>query len=623
MSASLGPGDGFLAVVSSPRAPGRPPAVAEPGNRCRPGQDPGAPRVRVSGEGWELRCWVCADAQVAADAAGGVRLVLHGEVTEGGGSATASELLDRYRRQGPAALEDLEGHHALLVVDPRAPAPILVTDRWNGRRVFHGRAGGSRWLSTPRTLSLQPLDEVRPSLAGVASYLANGVTIHDRTLFDGVRALSPAAIHSVRPDRVESRVYWRPLPSREHASLPPDRLGELFRQVVLSAVRKRVEDAPAVFLPLTGGYDSSTILGACHRLGVDDLRTFSYVPAAEAGEPPAGTDPAVAREMARSLSVPHHLVPGFADDLWRSILENAPSAGTAQFVMETDAWRAVGERMGSVDGRPAILFGDTVAAAHAGWMCRSPRDVVEQMGIQGMERLAWLRRRLSPERFQALERAAEGDIQSLLDRVPSDLRLVDATQWIYAYRVSRILMPMRELFGGDRAWHRHPFLDHRFVDFIGGLRPAPEEKAFLKQEVERWFPEVYRHPRSTVSGPNFPDWSRDKVTAAEDRLREWIRDESSPFDELVPGQVLLSVLEEERTVSSWARARERWRRRIRRRLEGGGFRTWLGRRLHLAKRRPPVRAHQFVARAAYARWVLAQRTAAGGPAGTWSRPRGS
>ena len=99
-----------------------------------------------------------------------------------------------------------------------------------------------------------------------------------RTILNGVRKLPPATIRVIEPDgRKADTVYWSPPHERDPAlsGLSPQEWRDLVLDALRVAVRRRmVADVPVGVL-LSGGVDSSMIVGLLAEHGQQGLKTFS------------------------------------------------------------------------------------------------------------------------------------------------------------------------------------------------------------------------------------------------------------------------------------------------------------------------------------------------------------
>ena len=138
------------------------------------------------------------------------------------------------------------------------------------------------------------------------------------TILNGVRKLPPATVRTVQPDGTYSdHVYWRP----EHVRRPEfaGMSSADWRDAVLAALRlavkrRMVADVPVGVL-LSGGLDSSLVVGLLAQEGQRGLKTFSvgfHATAGETGDEFEYSD-LVAREFGTDhqqiLVDPHRLLP--------------------------------------------------------------------------------------------------------------------------------------------------------------------------------------------------------------------------------------------------------------------------------------------------------------------------
>lgn len=553
--------------------------------------------VRATAGAFEMQAVLSPGTRIIRGPGSGPVLVQHGEVTGFPDEEGGRRLLDRYRRGGPAALPALDGSFAFLVADE--DACHVVTDRWSSRRVFHGVRGGVHWLASAGTLPFHPLARGCPDPAGVGHYLANGVPFAGRTPFAGLRWLRRASVHTLLPDGVRSREHGRLEVGGREEGREEARLRDRLYELVLAAVQKRAR-GDEIRLALSGGWDSSTILGALSVLGIEGVRAFSYVD----GRLRPGTDAAVARNACRALGYEHVTFPGYRDDFLRSLEGNLHTRGTCQFVLETDAWREVAGWTRKAAGRPVLLLGDQGVGSKAMRFLATPRDALYSLGIQGLERLGPLREALPVEARGRIEEELESDLDAILAKAPPLDDPRDVRHWLYLDQITVKLLGWREFFARRAGVPRYPLLDSELVEFAAGLPiPLRSDKRLLREMARARFPAVFRGPRATRM-PTLAAWGRSALAPARDELVARVREEPSPLDEYVPPELLVALLEGAPMANPVLRSREKLRSRARRLLQRvpGGVRA--GRRLGLAERRPVLRSHQFLVRALYLRTLF-------------------
>jgi asparagine synthase (glutamine-hydrolysing) len=184
-------------------------------------------------------------------------------------------LVHGYEQWGERLVDRIDGMFALGIWDRRAHRLFLARDRAGKKPLFFAEHDG-RFLFASEIKALfaagLPL-ELTPG--GVVGYLAYGFTPPPATPYRHVQQLPPATSLSLEPGRApRQRRYWqvdfqarRPAPTEAEAS-------NTIRALLSEAVRKRlVADVP-VGAFLSGGLDSTIVVGLMARLG-HRARTFS------------------------------------------------------------------------------------------------------------------------------------------------------------------------------------------------------------------------------------------------------------------------------------------------------------------------------------------------------------
>jgi hypothetical protein len=250
-------------------------------------------------------------AEFAVSADGSVALLLHGVVFDPAFGRTAADLLRQYDRQ-PALdwARELDGSFALIIIDLRLPALLVVTDRLSSRKVFATERDGLYRVAS--TLSLLPVDPRRLDRTGLAGFLLNGVFHNDRTAFADVRAVRRSTIERVGPDGRHTTTYWTH--GFDVNPNPPtsDDLRAELAGLVVDAVRSRLPASGATYLSLSAGWDASTILGVLGRsLGVPGVRCVSY----SLGPPRPDDDAVIGRAMAGLFGYDHRTLPSYSGSI--------------------------------------------------------------------------------------------------------------------------------------------------------------------------------------------------------------------------------------------------------------------------------------------------------------------
>ncbi|WP_321339143.1 N-acetylglutaminylglutamine amidotransferase [Breoghania sp.] len=189
-------------------------------------------------------------------------------------------ILKAWAEWGPAAVPKLHGMFAFAIHDRESGRVTLVRDRFGIKPLYLAETGKTlRFASTlPALLAAGDVDtDIDP--VALHHYMSwHAVVPAPRTILKGVRKLPAATIRVIEPDgRSTDEIYWKPVFERSAEDLT--RSGEEWRDMVLESLRTSVDrrmvaDVPVGVL-LSGGVDSSMIVGLLAEAGQKGLTTFS------------------------------------------------------------------------------------------------------------------------------------------------------------------------------------------------------------------------------------------------------------------------------------------------------------------------------------------------------------
>lgn len=189
-------------------------------------------------------------------------------------------LLKAYHAWGEACVERFHGMFAFAVAERDSGDIVLARDRFGIKPLYWSRKGTRlRFASSlPALLAAGDVDTAidRAALHNYMSFHA--VVPAPRTMLAGVRKLPAATVRRFTANgEHHDRVYWAPPYERRAEDNGLSR--EDWRERVLASVRRAVQrrmiaDVPVGVL-LSGGVDSSLIVGLLAEEGQHDLKTFS------------------------------------------------------------------------------------------------------------------------------------------------------------------------------------------------------------------------------------------------------------------------------------------------------------------------------------------------------------
>lgn len=198
-------------------------------------------------------------------------------------SETDTEVLLRaWARWGTAALARLEGMYAVAVLDTQARTLTLARDPYGVKPLFYS-ADQQRLVFNSELPGLLAAIGTTPRLDWQAAtdYLQWSAYDHnERTFVDGVHQLAPG--HYLVMDIGRGTIgepirFWTP-PIATTFSGSFAAAAESVRELFLDSVRRNLQSDVPVGIALSGGLDSSAIVGAVRHLDRKaPIETFSFV----------------------------------------------------------------------------------------------------------------------------------------------------------------------------------------------------------------------------------------------------------------------------------------------------------------------------------------------------------
>lgn len=220
-------------------------------------------------------------------------------------------ILKAYAAWGSDCVEHFHGMFAFAIWERDSGRVVLGRDRLGIKPLYYTELGdGLRFASTlPALLASGGIDTSVDPVALHHYMTFHAVVPAPHTIINGVRKLPPATVRVIEPDgRSRDHCYWR----LHFGQTAEDRLCtyEDWQEVTLAALRKAVErrliaDVPVGVL-LSGGLDSSLIVGLLAEQGQRGLNTFSV--GFESVDEEKGDEFQYSDIIARHFDTEHHQI---------------------------------------------------------------------------------------------------------------------------------------------------------------------------------------------------------------------------------------------------------------------------------------------------------------------------
>lgn len=397
-------------------------------------------------------------------------------------SGDSEVILKAWHAWGDQCVERFHGMFAFVIHERASGRVVMVRDRFGIKPLYLAQKGKRlRFASTlPALLAGGDIDTSidRTALHHFMSFHA--VVPAPHTILSGVRKLPPATIRVYERDgAMRERRYWHA--RYERKAQDGERSAEEWRELTLEALRvavkrRMVADVPVGVL-LSGGLDSSLIVGLLAELGQTDLNTFSVGFEAANGE--KGDEFQYSDIIAKHYGTKHHRIfvpserllatlPSVFDAMSEPMVsyDNVGffllSEQVAKHVKVVQSGQGADEVFGGYHWYPPLLASKAPAADYARvFFDRQHERLRQQLGAQWMT---------GEDPSRALIEAhfdmegAETPVDKAL-RVDSEIMLVDD--------------PVKRVDNMTMAWGleaRVPFLDHELVELAARIPPEHKLK---------------------------------------------------------------------------------------------------------------------------------------------------
>jgi asparagine synthase (glutamine-hydrolysing) len=466
-------------------------------------------------------------------------------------------LLAAYERWGTECLSRLNGMFAFALWDGRREELFVARDRFGEKPLFYARlaAGGYAFASEMKALFAHPDVAASPSESVIRDYIA-GTFYEDveETMFEGVVRLMPGHAMVVGDDGSIRRRwrYWTPDYSAIEERYDEAEAVERFRDLLERSVRMRLRSDVPVGTSLSGGLDSSTIVGmlAAARMRTPTLTQNAFSGRFDELDPTLSEGPFIDLVVKETGVHPHSVTPtacGLIEESERLHWHQEEPFLSASIYLQWCVMRLAHQRQTTVllDGQGA----DELLAGYQYYFPSYQLDLVDrrQFGRLVYDSFAFRRRlrrasrgyenslrrfnhdvALGPVSLAAAWRHRQsiphGDYVEGVPPAVAGMRL--RRQIAEALQYNSLPMLLRYADRNAMAFSREtrfPFLDHELVDWCVSL----PDRAFVRNGWQKY---ILREAAGETIPPEIR-WRADKVGYAapldlwlRDSLRDWARE---------------------------------------------------------------------------------------------------
>ncbi|GAB7191366.1 N-acetylglutaminylglutamine amidotransferase [Kineococcus sp. NUM-3379] len=430
------------------------------------------------------------------------------------GHSDTEVVLKAYHRWGEDFVDHLVGMFAVVLHERDSGRTVLVRDRLGVKPLYLAETPGRlRFASSlPALVAAGDVDTTVDPVA-LHHYLSwHAVVPAPLTILQGVRKLPPATVRVVEADGTSrEHRYWDPPYTRraEFAGFSPRDWEDAVLDSLRTAVRRRmVADVPVGVL-LSGGLDSSLVVGLLAEQGQSGLATFSIGFESAGGR--EGDEFAYSDVIAERYGTDHHRIRVTSDELVAALphavgVMHEPmvshdvvafdllSQHVSRSISVVQSGQGADEVFAGYHWYPPLAGAGREEAVDAYARAFFDRDHAQMAQVLSP---AWMLAEDPSRRFVA-EHFARATAETAVDaalRLDTQVMLVDD--------------PVKRVDNTTMGWGleaRVPFLDHELVELAAAVPPelklAEGGKGVLKRVGRRVIPaEVIDRPKGYFPVP--------------------------------------------------------------------------------------------------------------------------
>ena len=190
-----------------------------------------------------------------------------------------------YEDDGAACVKKLRGMFAFAVWDARRQALLLARDRVGKKPLFYTiQDQVLLFASEIKAILAYPGVARELNRAALDDYFTYGYVPAPATMFQGIHKLPPAHLLRWQDGQIAIEPYWRvdygvrpathPSPSQEGRKRETEYIEEIYALLKESVQLRMISDVPLGAF-LSGGLDSSVIVGLMSQVATQPVKTFS------------------------------------------------------------------------------------------------------------------------------------------------------------------------------------------------------------------------------------------------------------------------------------------------------------------------------------------------------------
>jgi len=210
-------------------------------------------------------------------------------------------IVHAYEQWGTGAIRRLRGMFGLAIWDVRTKSLLVARDRAGIKPMYYADVNGRLYFGSELKSLLEAPDLPRDlDLDALDHYLSFLYTPREGSIFKSVRKLPPGHLMTWRNGTLKVEQYWQLSADEDFRGSEGDAVVQL-RRVLTDAVRCHLLSDVPLGAFLSGGIDSSLVVGLMSEISGSRVKTFSI-----GFDEPAFDELEHARRVAQHFGTEHH-----------------------------------------------------------------------------------------------------------------------------------------------------------------------------------------------------------------------------------------------------------------------------------------------------------------------------
>ena len=187
----------------------------------------------------------------------------------------AKALVRAYNDYGNDLCQHIHGSYAFVIIDSDNQTFLAGTDRLSRFPLYYHQHDNSiAFGSTPATILAHYGVKKEISKQSIYDYIYFHMVPSPTSIYSGLKKLQAGTLLEISPDRSSLENYWLPA-FKETSSKPASELEAELKTTLKASVARSMEGEKAIGAFLSGGLDSSTVVGMMSELVDDQGQAFS------------------------------------------------------------------------------------------------------------------------------------------------------------------------------------------------------------------------------------------------------------------------------------------------------------------------------------------------------------